>query len=160
MQSVGRALHPGGEGVQAFPPASFFYSAGPSRGRAGHTVVLTIRKPISVSPHTLSGFPHARTCRKPEWIFIRGVIRRNQPEINLGFLWGCCMSCPGCPDCWAFTSTPVQITEKLRKTAFYPVFGSAVSPQDATKRNRDAGNYRFPGSISGFLKHRCENRLF
>ena len=53
---------------------------------------------------------------------------------------------------WAFTSGPVQITEKLRKTALLPAFCSVLSPHDATGRNRDAGGYRFPESDSGIFE--------
>jgi hypothetical protein len=45
----------------------------------------------------------------------------------------------------AFASSLVQITEKLRKTAFHPVFCSVLSPHDATGRNPRCRGYRFSG---------------
>lgn len=45
----------------------------------------------------------------------------------------------------AFPSSPVQITEKLRKTAFHPVFCSGLSPHDATGRNPRCRGVSFSG---------------
>ena len=60
-----------------------------------------------------------------------------------------------------FTSSPVQITEKLRKAAFHPVFCSVLSPHDATGRNpRCRGINVFRNPFPVFLRHRCEKRLF
>ena len=41
---------------------------------------------------------------------------------------------------------------KITETAFHPVFVFAASPHDATGKNRDAGDYRFPESLSGNLE--------
>ena len=51
-----------------------------------------------------------------------------------------------------FTSSPVQITEKLRKNAFHLVFGSVLSPQNITGKNRDTELWAFSEPFSGFFE--------
>ena len=51
-----------------------------------------------------------------------------------------------------FTSSPVQITEKLRKNAFHRVFGSILSPQNITGKNRDTELWAFSEPFSGIFE--------
>ena len=148
------------EGLQAFPPA-FFYKANPVVDSVTACCSSPLGNPTSICPHIQFGFSYARTYRTTGWISIKllEIITPKSIWVFYGAVWGACPDVQIRKNCHLSTSSPVQITEKLRKIGFQPVilicpFGSRAEAEKMRhgRIKRDTGHSGFPES--SFRKNR------